>query len=193
VWDAATGQKIAALRDHESQVTSAAFSPDGARIVTAAYDRAVRLWDVVTGREIMSLRDNGAYQEIPFLWRWRYSMTNAAFSPDGARIVAGLNDHAAQLWDAVTGQEIASLRGHKDDVTSIAFSPDSGRIVTASNDRTARLWDATTGQEITSIALDAAVTALAVRDGEFALGDALGRVHVFEIGESLGKKEAASA
>jgi hypothetical protein len=37
------------------------------------------------------------------------------------------------------------------------------------------------------------VTALAVKDGNIALGDALGRVRVFEIGESLGEKEAASA
>jgi hypothetical protein len=44
------------------------------------------------------------------------------------------------------------------------------------------------GQEIASIALDAAVTALAVKDGEFALGDALGRIHVLETEESLRQK-----
>src|SRR5437660_6422867 len=46
------------------------------------------------------------------------------------------------------------------------------------DDRTTRIWDAETGQEITRIALDAAVTALAVHDGDIALGDALGRIQV---------------
>ena len=36
LWDAATGKEIAVLRGHEGYVRSAAFSPDGARIVTAS-------------------------------------------------------------------------------------------------------------------------------------------------------------
>jgi len=78
-------------------------------------------------------------------------------------------------------------------VRTVRFSSDSAHIVTASEDRTARLWRAATGREITSIALDAAITALAVHDGLIALGDALGRVHLFDVGESLDEKEAASA
>ena len=38
---------------------------------------------------------------------------------------------------------------------------------------------------ITRVVLDAAVSALAVHDGCFALGDALGRVHVFDAQEFL--------
>jgi WD40 repeat protein len=37
IWDAATAKEIAVLR-HENTVTSAAFSPDGAPIVTASED-----------------------------------------------------------------------------------------------------------------------------------------------------------
>jgi hypothetical protein len=42
IWDAASGKEIAVLRSHEGHVTSAAFSPDGSRIVTAG-DGAVPL------------------------------------------------------------------------------------------------------------------------------------------------------
>ena len=40
------------LRGHEYAVLSAAFSPDGARIVTASYDHTARLWDATTGEEL---------------------------------------------------------------------------------------------------------------------------------------------
>src|SRR5215831_2935660 len=36
---------IAVLRGHASTVTSAAFSPDGSRIVTASDDQTARIWD----------------------------------------------------------------------------------------------------------------------------------------------------
>jgi len=34
------------LRGHEDEVNSAAFSPDGQRIVTASADKTARIWDV---------------------------------------------------------------------------------------------------------------------------------------------------
>jgi WD40 repeat protein len=40
------------LRGHEGSVFSAAFSPDGSRIVTASDDDTARIWDAATGKEI---------------------------------------------------------------------------------------------------------------------------------------------
>jgi WD40 repeat protein len=42
----ASGNQFAVLRGHESRVLSAAFSPDGARVVTASDDRTARIWPV---------------------------------------------------------------------------------------------------------------------------------------------------
>jgi WD40 repeat protein len=136
VWDARTGQEIAALRGHEGFVRSASFSADGGRVVTVSRDRTARVWDARTGAEIVV---------------WRGEVNSAAFSSDGESVVTASNDRTARVWDARTGAEIVALRGHEREVNSAAFSSDGRSVVTASNDRTARVWDVRTGAEIATL------------------------------------------
>ncbi len=45
------------LEGHEDRVTSAAFSPDGGRVVTGVtWEDTARIWDAATGTEIARLR-----------------------------------------------------------------------------------------------------------------------------------------
>jgi WD40 repeat protein len=76
------------------------------------------------------------------------TVSPAALSRDGSRIVTGSDDNTARTWDATSAREIAILRGHDGTVWSAALGPDGSRIVTASLDHTARIWDAVTGREI---------------------------------------------
>ena len=50
-----------------------------------------------------------------------------------------------KVWDAETGQETLTLKGHTGKVTSVVFSPDGRRIVSGSQDSTLKVWDAETG------------------------------------------------
>ena len=115
---------------------SAAFSPDGSRIVTASWgqDRPHLGRRERQGDRGPARHDNKVY--------------SAAFSPDGSRIVTASEDKTARIWDAASAKEIAVLRGHDSEVYSAAFSPDGSRIVTASRYRTARIWDAASVKEI---------------------------------------------
>jgi hypothetical protein len=135
-WDAAAAKEIAVLRGADGTLASAAFSPDGSRIVTASFDQTARIWDATTAKEIALLRGHAN------------AVYSGTFSPDGSRIVTASQDNTARIWDAATAKEIAVLRGHEGSVYSATFSPDASRIVTASLDKTARIWDAATAKEI---------------------------------------------
>jgi WD domain, G-beta repeat len=145
IWDAASGVPLAVLSGHGEglpsddeggNVRSAAFSPDGRRIVTASNDKSARIWDAATGRQLAVL--SGHDQAV----------RTAAFSPDGRRIVTASADQTARIWDALTAKPLEVLSGHADRVWSAAFSPDGRRIVTASHDKTARIWDAATAKQL---------------------------------------------
>jgi WD40 repeat protein len=125
--------QIRELGGHEARVSSAAFSHDGKRVITASSDATARLWDAKTAEEIRIL-----YAGVPF------HLNSVAFSPDDKLIVTASDGPTALIWDAGTGQIIGELTGHTDGVTSAAFSADGKHIVTASRDKSARVWSAAT-------------------------------------------------
>jgi hypothetical protein len=131
---------------HTQSVTSAAYSPDGRRIVSASYDNTMKVWDAENGTELRSLSGHNV------------DVWSVAFSPDGRRIVStggddsrGLMDETVEVWDTETGRLLFSLSGHTNWVYSAAYSPDGRRIVSASYDGTTRLWDVATGNEIAQL------------------------------------------
>jgi WD40 repeat protein len=54
------------------------------------------------------------------------------FSPDGKTLATASHDELVKLWDPVTGQERATLKGHTGPVSSLGFSRDNKLLASAS-------------------------------------------------------------
>ena len=124
---------------HIDWIVSAAFSPDGTRIVSGGDDKIVRIWDATTGEELKALAGHLA------------RVSSVTFSPDGARILSGSYDNSVRLWDISTGEELRTFNGHSDRVFSVAMTPDGTRIVSGSADSMVKVWDAGTGAELRTL------------------------------------------
>ena len=68
---------------------------------------------------------------------------SVVFSPDGTRLASVSDFGTVKVWDATTGQETLTLKGHTSEAWSVAFSPDGQKLASASLDRSVKIWDAT--------------------------------------------------
>ena len=115
------------LAGHSSYLRTASFSPDGTRVLTAAWDETVRVW---------SPDGTGAPAVLRSHQREIYS---AEWSPDGSRIVTGSLDKTARVWTVTRASDDARIIGVANEAWSAAWSPRGDRIVTATGDMTAHV------------------------------------------------------
>jgi WD40 repeat protein len=144
VWDAATGKELVTLAldnrggDSHERDGTAAFSPDGRRVLTVQGDRTARLWDAATGTALAVLRGHEG------------SVVAAAFSPDGGRIVTASGDHTARVWHTPLDAASSPARGHWFGVSRAIFSRDGRQLLTVGprGRENVRIRDAATGREV---------------------------------------------
>jgi WD40 repeat protein/Tfp pilus assembly protein PilF/tRNA A-37 threonylcarbamoyl transferase component Bud32 len=147
VWSTERGQKRADFHDLRIPVFGIALSPDGRRLATAwNEDRVpdnkllgnIKVCDVASGKEIYAVKLTTGWISAGPL-----------FSPNGQFLACGdpriLQKVAGtvNVWDAHTGDAIATHRGHSGIVWAVAFSADSQHIASGGADKTVRIWSAT--------------------------------------------------
>ena len=161
LWDARTGLRLGELKGLNDYVVAAAFTPDGARVVTVSGassnpirlpPRSVQIWDAKTGQLVGQLK------------KCQDAVASIDFSPDGKLLTGGKQ---GTVWNLDTGEPIleleldAKLDMKQPDVKKpgqpfepptlefigVAFRPDGERIVACSEKGAVRVWDAKKGQK----------------------------------------------
>lgn len=113
------------LEEHAAELTGAAFSRDGTRVVTASTDGTARVWGIEGGgaRRVFS---HGA------------SVTSAIFHPDDARVLTA-SGRWSRLWRADGDDAPEFEREHAEEVVGSRFCADGIRVFTCF-ERAAELW-----------------------------------------------------
>ena len=122
------GGEIRSLAGHKGAVTSVAYSPDGAYVLSGGDDGTLKLWETATGRDVRSFTGHKA------------GVTSVAFSPDGTMAVSGSIDSTLRLWDVASGRELHATDGLGWKIAGIAFSADGKFVASAADDNQVKLW-----------------------------------------------------
>lgn len=127
---------IATLADHDKDVYTARFHSHGNALVSAGYDRRVRLYDVETQTVLKTLDGH------------RSAVSSVAFNARGNLVISGSKDSTIKFWDVLSGLCVRVISSHLGEVTSVETSSSGTLLLSSSKDNSNRLWDIRTSKAI---------------------------------------------
>jgi WD40 repeat protein len=134
VWDTASGRLRVSFRGPKGNwatsdwISGVSFSPSGRTFLVGWRAGLIRFYRTATGKPI------GRPLQIKKVPAW-----SVRFSPDGQRIVVGI-DNGAQLWDCKTGRLLAECSTPMGHCFVAIFYPD-GKKVLVGDQSVAQVWD----------------------------------------------------
>lgn len=101
IWDTSTWELKQEFKGHTAGVNSASFTPDAKRVVTASFDKSIRIWDVESGKNIRSIKNAHGYRI--------HSMIVPQDSAEPL-ILTGSSDKTVKIWNYETGKRIRTIK-----------------------------------------------------------------------------------
>jgi WD40 repeat protein/energy-coupling factor transporter ATP-binding protein EcfA2 len=128
IWNVKTGQNIANLtRNDEEKERIVGFSFDG-RYFATTYSTIIQIWDLFNGRQIVRLSEfNQMLQAMAFSSNGQYLSTLSGSRKNFEEIT---NPYIIQVWDIISGIEIARILQDNYSERIFAFSSNSKYLAT---------------------------------------------------------------
>ena len=82
-------------------VTACVFSPHGKTIVSASWDKTLKIWDVELGTCKATLE---GHSDLVWSVAWRF---------DGKLLASGSYDKTVKIWNPSAGECLKTLEGHR--------------------------------------------------------------------------------
>jgi WD40 repeat protein len=123
LWDAQSGDLKQKLPGHIKSITSLAFSPDSRLLVSAGFDRNLKIWDcrtyelkktasdmMLSVEEMQTIADatsakSGKNPAPPVSW-----LNAISFSRDGKQVIGGSGDSIIRFYDSESAKLVGVLK-----------------------------------------------------------------------------------
>lgn len=115
LWDAASGKRVADLPGHKGMINAAAFTADGAQLMTVGDDRTLRFWDAATAKP------QGVYTKHASI------LKDLVLSADGQSVATLGADKSVFIW-SVRGRDGRPVAAGRGVITPARFSADGRRF-----------------------------------------------------------------
>jgi len=119
---------------HEGDIYSLEFDNNQENVVTAGYDKSIRLMNIQQNKLVKVFKGHSS------------AVTHVKFNPIGNLVVSASKDSTIRFWDTVSGVCVRTLTQPISEITSIDISRDGLQLLSNSKDGTIRLWDVRTGR-----------------------------------------------
>jgi len=147
VWDVTSGELLLEI---PNGWLIPSWSPDGSRLVGSGWDLIATVHDATTGKILTTLGEGDCFLHRP------------SWSPEGDRIVTACatfptdiyldGNTPAFIWDAATGEVLATLDSDDGRTVSVEWSPSGDRIVAGYENGTTKVWDVASGEPLLTFA-----------------------------------------
>jgi WD40 repeat protein len=158
------------VRDYLGDFNDVEFSKDGAQLITAGQDGAIRFWDVETGKFVGMLMGHDA------------GVKSLAWSKTRTTLASGSSDKTIRLWDVVAGKTTQTLKDSPDSVYHLAWSPDSLGLASGGRSSSVQVWSVRSGTIAGSLSITYYLRGLAWGQvGVLATGSSDGNVSLWNV------------